>query len=162
MLTLWVRASVQFPLADSVSDWLKLAVKHRRAAEALMHDPAMRGIAWSLAGYSCECVLKAAIMAKERLNSWPSRSSRPDLWSHDLRALAKVLGATVTPADPVAPAWSIVVQWRREHTYHPNDIPEAVIRDLMAAAYLDKGVIPWISQSFLRNYMKPGETTTVS
>jgi hypothetical protein len=139
--------------ANSVEEWLRVAARHRAAAEQLVTLPELTQLSWSNAGFACECVFKAAIMAKERLNSWPSRSSRPELYTHDLAQLAKILGFEVKPIDQVAPAWSVVVRWRRHHMYNSNNMPMPVAQGLMDAVFGEEGVTQCLKQSYLKTYI---------
>lgn len=135
--------------ANSVEEWLRLVEHARRQAEFCLQFPEMASAAWSHCGFACECVLKAAIMDKERFNSWPSRDARRDLYSHNLLDLAKILGWKPTPQDAVGPAWGVVVNWRREHMYTP-DMSLIVAQDLYEATFGQEGVVTWIRQHFLK------------
>jgi len=86
-------AAALFPYApaDSVDGWLKLCVRYRGDAQALLAAQRTSG-AWLAAGFALECCIKAAIMQKERFNRWPGPDTAPDLWTHDLRDLFKRLG----------------------------------------------------------------------
>lgn len=118
------------------------------ADHALSHEKTTSA-AWSQAGFALECTLKAAIMRRERLNSWPSRAARKDLYTHDLADLARILGMTVDAAHPIAPAWAVVLQWRREDMYSLK-MTRAVAVQLVEAVFSnDDGVGPWIHQNFL-------------
>jgi hypothetical protein len=57
--------------------------------------------------------LKAYIMWKERLNSWPDSGSRPELYTHDLRKLVELAGIELRTRDPIGPSWAVVLQWDR-------------------------------------------------
>lgn len=140
------------PTASSIEEWIALAKSARTSAYALLKHPSTHNQAWSQAGFSIECLLKASIMAKERFNTWPSRGARGDLYTHDLEKLADILGMKVLPADPVAPSWSVVLQWRREHSYVSKVRPAAITNGLIDAAFSDNGVFQWISRRYLLNY----------
>lgn len=148
-----------FEQADSVDEWLRLARSSRDAAYALVHVPSARNVAWTQAGFAVECILKAAIMANEGLNGFPSRKQRQELYDHDLVRLASVLGMQVSPTDDLAPYWHVVLQWRREHTYVVGDVPLKVVRELLDAVFSDDGVVPWLCRSYLRNYLTPEQNT---
>jgi len=47
--------------------------------------------------------LKAYIMWKGRLNGWPDRDSRPELYTHDLRKLVGIAGIQLSTIDPIGP-----------------------------------------------------------
>lgn len=139
--------------ADSVEEWIRLAKRYRRSAELLVQDPLAAEVAWSNAGFACECILKAAIMANERLNSWPSIKDRRELYVHDLEKLAAILQLQIGPFHSVAPAWSVLVKWRRDHMYAPGQLPLPVIKSLLDAAFSERGLEPWIFQSYLKSYV---------
>ncbi|MGP4670629.1 hypothetical protein ACSV5N_01505 [Agrobacterium salinitolerans] len=144
--------------ANSVDEWILLADRHSKAARMMMLDPATYEVAWSHAGFVCECLLKAAIMAREGLNQWPDRKSRPDLHTHDLSKLASVLGMSITAADSVAPAWAVVLQWRMEHRYRSHQMPFAVAQGLNEAIFSEKGVGLWIARFYLKAKLKQVES----
>jgi len=141
--------------ADSVDGWIKLARAAYKLAKLAEGDSETRNLAWSHAGFACECLLKAAIMAKERLNRYPTRADRRELYTHDLGSLATMLGMVVNPADEVAPAWFVVQQWRRDHMYVSNEMPAAIVADLMEAAFAQNGVCAWLFQNYLTGYSGP-------
>lgn len=139
---------VQLPQANSVQEWLTLAETYEAVASQSLGDPKTLTAAWSHAGFAVECALKAAIMRAQGLNAWPSRAARPDLYTHDLAALARALGMAVSHTDPVAPAWAVVLRWRREHMYC-SGVTRAVAVALHSAAFSeDDGVIPWIRATY--------------
>lgn len=144
-----------FEQANSVDEWLQVARSNRDAAYALMPVPSARNIAWERAGFAAECVLKASIMAKERLNAFPPKSLRRDLYDHDLLRLSRILGMEITADDDLAPHWQIVLQWRREHTYVVGEMPLIVVRELVEAVFSDDGVVPWVCRNYLGSYMTP-------
>lgn len=136
--------------ANSVEDWVRLSKQARTSAFALARHQSTYNQAWAYAGFSVEALLKASIMAKERFNAWPSRGARPDLYVHDLEKLALVLGMEIVAHDVVAPAWSVMLQWRREHMYVTGNQSAAVIKGLLDAAFAEKkGVCEWISRNYL-------------
>lgn len=132
--------------ANSVADWLRLVEQHRITAVAVAEDKVAAGQALFHVGLAVECALKAYIMHVERPNSWPSKSARPDLYTHDLRALARIAQLQVGPRDPHAASWSIVMQWDRNQGYDPNPMPRRVARSWVDAAFGPDGVVTWISQ----------------
>lgn len=128
---------------------MALAAQYEKSALRLLADPETKQQAFHLAGFACECALKAAIMRRERLNRWPDRRSRSDLHVHDLRRLASVLGMVIVPSDAVAASWSVVLQWQRSYMYHPN-LNDIAAEQLCQAAFdQQKGVVRWITQNFL-------------
>jgi hypothetical protein len=95
-------------------------------------------------GLAVECALKAYIMRIERLNSWPSRASRPDLYTHDLRKLVQIAGIPVTPSNPIAAAWNLVMQWDRNQGYDPSPMPRRVALGWFEAAFGTDGAVTWL------------------
>lgn len=136
-------------VADSVEEWIELADVARKMASLALRDASTRSAAWSQCGFSVECLLKAAIMRQERLNCWPTRASRRELYTHDLEALARILGWTIEPSHPIAPAWAVVIQWRREDMYS-NKMTGVVAQSLFDAVFSEsEGVSTWIRQNLL-------------
>jgi hypothetical protein len=140
---------MSFPTADSVEEWLELAEMYRKLARQALMDTSTASAAWSQAGFALECTLKAAIMRRERLNSWPSREARRDLYTHSLRDLARILGMTVDAAHPIAPAWAVVLQWQRDDMYSSKMTRVVVVQLYDAVFSEDEGVATWIRQNFL-------------
>ncbi|MDP4026231.1 hypothetical protein Q8W71_26750 [Methylobacterium sp. NEAU 140] len=142
-------AALSFPTADSVDEWLELADLYRALARQALADDTTASAAWSQAGFSLECTLKAAIMRRERLNAWPSRASRRELYTHKIADLARVLGMTIDEMHPIAPAWAVVLQWWRDDMYSLR-MTRAVAISLFDAVFSDEdGAAPWIRQNFL-------------
>lgn len=142
-----------YETADSVEEWLKLMRRHKIAAQMMVHSPELTHLAWSNAGFACECLLKAAIMARERLNTWPSSSVRREVHTHDLEKLASILGMTIQPADVVAPAWSVVIRWKRHHMYAAGLMPAPVAQNLIEAVFGEEGVERWVCQNYLGSFI---------
>lgn len=92
-------------------------------------------------GHAVEAALKAAIMRKERLNSWPVRKK---YWKHDPEKLAAMAGYTFDPSHAVAVGWSVVVVWDRNQDYSPKGTPIAVAKGYLDAAFGPNGVVTWI------------------
>lgn len=135
---------------ESVEDWLALVESCRILCERCKEDSQVSGMVWAQAGFAVECILKAAIHSKERLNRWPN--DRPDLRTHNLKELANSLGLNINSSHPIAPAWATVIQWRRSDMYNPNEIKPRVLQGLLDAVFSEKGVIVWMRQNYLRNY----------
>lgn len=129
---------------SSISDWLDVAAQHEAAADLLYRHQIVAGQAIFHTGLAIECLLKASIMARGGLRVWPSRSKRPDLWSHNLIYLLQAAGLTMLPTDPVAPAWLIVSQWDRGQGYDPKPMPLGAAREMVDAAFGRDGVAPWL------------------
>jgi hypothetical protein len=70
---------------------MALARQHEQSARVLAGDKLAAGQAYFHVGIAAECSLKAYIMWKERLNSWPDRGLRSDLYTHDLWKLVQLL-----------------------------------------------------------------------
>lgn len=88
-------------------------------------------------------------MRSERLNQWPDRGARPDLYEHSLKKLAKVLGMTISPSDEVAASWLVAMQWRREYMYYP-EVSRVAAEQIYEAVFDEqKGVVAWISRNYL-------------
>jgi hypothetical protein len=102
--------------------------------------------AYSHAGFAVECALKAYIMWKGRLNGWPDRDSRPELYTHDLRKLVGIAGIQLSTIDPIGPSWKVVLDWDRNQAYDPNPMPRRVARSMVEAAFGQKGVVTWIRE----------------
>jgi hypothetical protein len=66
---------------QSPSEWLKLAHRHEAAARALAEDRVAAAESYAHVGFAAECALKAYIMWKERLNRWPDKGSRSELYT---------------------------------------------------------------------------------
>lgn len=128
----------------SAEEWISLARQHEASAKALCENKGAAGQSVFHAGSAVECALKAYIMRKERLNGWPSKATRPDLYTHDLRVLKRIAGITVSVSDPVAPAWHVMLQWDRNQGYNPKPTPRKVARSYVEAAFGGLGVVTWL------------------
>ena len=95
-------------------------------------------------GFAAECALKALIMSRERLNGWPSKASREELYTHDLRVLARIAGVNLSATDIHAPSWHLVLQWDRNQGYDPQRMPRKVAKNWVEAAFGPDGVVTWI------------------
>lgn len=131
---------------DSIDEWLSLCRQHEISATALSDNKTAALQGYFHAGLAVECALKAYIMWAERLNSWPSRDSRPELYTHDLRALREMAGIIVKPTEPQAPCWHVVLQWDRAQNYNPRPMPRKVAKSMCEAALGADGVVTWIRQ----------------
>jgi hypothetical protein len=132
---------------QSPSEWLSLARQHEKAARLLAEDRVAAPQAYSRVGFAAECALKAYIMWSERLNSWPDRGSRPELYTHDLRKLVDLAGIELRTTDPIGPSWATVLQWDRGQDYSPNLMPRKVARSMIEAAFGDNGAVTWIRRT---------------
>jgi HEPN domain-containing protein len=80
--------------ASSVDEWFGEARNYHQAAEAAAREHLWRQ-AYQQAGQAVELALKGRIMRRERLNRWPDRHERRDLYIHDLGRLAALAGIQV-------------------------------------------------------------------
>ena len=128
----------------SVEEWLSLARQHQVAAEMMANNREAAAQGHLHAGFAVECALKAYIMRRERLNAWPSKEARPDLYTHNLRALKEVAGIEVGPRDATAASWLVALQWDRNQGYDPERMPRKVARSMVEAAFGANGVVSWI------------------
>lgn len=132
----------------SAEDWERKAYEELDAARLLL-----RGRHWQQAfhhaGFAVECALKCRIMRAERLNRWPDRSERRELYSHDLIALARIAGldraiqGALEAGDPVGLAWLIAKDWTNETRYDVKPFPEARARDMLEAVD-GAGLLSWL------------------
>lgn len=129
---------------QTIEEWLRLAVQHELAAKELCGNPAAASMGHHHAGFVVECCLKAYIMHRERLNSWPSIAARRELYTHDLRRLAAIADITMSPLDELAPAWHVVLEWDRNQAYDPAHMPPKVAWAMYQAACGEKGVATWL------------------
>lgn len=92
-----------------------------------------------------EFALKAVICNRERFNAWPSKAMRPDLHTHDLKALFRAAGVDprAAPRD-VQPAIRQVLDWNRNHDYSAAPMPRKVARGMVEAAFGPNGVVGWL------------------
>lgn len=128
----------------NAEQWLTLVHRHERVARAMVDDRSAAAEAHWHAGIAVECALKAYIMRRERLNGWPSKDARPDLYTHSLRSLTLIAGLLPGSKDPHAPSWATVLQWDRNQGYDPKPMPRAVARGMVEAVFGERGVVTWI------------------
>ena len=124
-----------------------LARQHEQSARVLARDRLAAGQAYFHVGFAAECSLKAYIMWKERLNSWPDRGLRPELYTHDLWKLVQIAGIQLNTKDPVGPSWKVVLDWDRNQAYDPKPMPRRVAQSIIEAAFGPKGVVTWIRET---------------
>jgi hypothetical protein len=120
--------------SQSPSEWLSLARQHEAAARVLADNRLAAAQAYFHVGLATECALKAYIMWRERLNIWPDRVSRPELYIHDLRKLVEIARIELRTRDPVGPSWATVLQWK-------------VAGSMIEAAFGGNGVVTWIRRT---------------
>lgn len=133
--------------ANSIEEWMAVAAQHERVAQLTIHDPIARAQAFQACGFAVECLLKATIFKVERMNAWPSRQTRRDVYTHDLRKLLKIAGIQLDEADPRAPSWLVVLQWDRNQGYAPRPMPAKVADDMLEATFGPEGVATWLRQN---------------
>lgn len=110
------------------------------------------GDAFYHAGFAVECALKRRIMRFERLNSWPDRTTRRELYVHDLRKLASIAGldatllAEIAAQSDIGLAWMVAKDWSVEVRYDPLPFPARRGADMIAAVS-DKGLLRWLLTS---------------
>jgi hypothetical protein len=126
---------------------MALAEQHEQSARVLAGDRVAAGQAYFHVGIAAESSLKAYIMWKERLNSWPDRSLRPELYTHDLRKLVQIAGIQLKTTDPLGPSWKVVLDWDRNQAYDPKPMPRRVARSMIEAAFGPQGVVTWIRET---------------
>ncbi|WP_395395789.1 HEPN domain-containing protein [Novosphingobium sp. BL-8A] len=137
------------PNPQSVSEWLAVADRHAETARTLL-GAGQYDNGWFHAGLSVECTLKAAIMHTERLNRWPERHERRELYTHVLHRLLDIAGVDLNQviSEPVAPALHVTLSWQRGEGYNPNAMPRKVASDMVEAATGINGVNRWIETRF--------------
>ncbi len=131
---------------NSPDEWFQLAEHHRRTAELVSGDKIAAGQACFHAGLAVECAIKAYIMYRERLNGWPSREARQDLYVHDLRKLWEIADLRRDASAAHAPALHLFLQWDRGQGYDPKPMPRKVARSWIEAAFGPNGLVTWIRQ----------------
>ena len=96
-------------------------------------------------GFAIEFALKALIIKRERLNAWPSKDARPDLYTHDLRGLFQAAQIDLHAA-PKALRGSLrtVLDWKRSHEYTSGRMSRANARSMVSAAFDQDGVVAWL------------------
>ncbi|MBU4434654.1 MAG: hypothetical protein KKC14_09600 [Alphaproteobacteria bacterium] len=125
--------------------FLRMAEGKRIVALAMADHKFACREAWMAAGFAVEFSLKALIIRRERLNAWPSREARPDLYTHNLRGLFEAAGVDLTRT-PRALRGSIrtVLDWIRAHEYSSGRMSRANARSMVSAAFDREGVVAWL------------------
>lgn len=91
-------------------------------------------------------------MKRDRLNRWPTRAERPELYVHSLTDLAEFLGitpSTLGTTDPSAPHWKVAFDWERGHAYAVEKVPMTVAKGMYDAAFGPSGVVEWLTKRYL-------------
>jgi hypothetical protein len=89
-------------------------------------------------------------MKVERLNRWPDRDQRKELYTHNLAWLLRHLNVDVLQlgSDAICAPLNVVLLWRRAEGYNPAAMPARVARDMCDAALGEDGVNRWIENRF--------------
>jgi hypothetical protein len=137
------------PLAGSeplsADDFLRRADSKQAVAKAFVDDRRHCQEAWLAAGSAVEHTLKAVIMRRTGMNGWPDRASRPDLHTHDLKALLRIAGIDPTTCPPhMRGRLRVVLTWDHGHEYASGTMARRVARDMVVAACGDEGVCSWL------------------
>lgn len=102
--------------------------------------------AWLASGFAVEFAIKALIMRKERLNAWPSKEARPELYTHNLAQLLQVAGVDLKKAPKsIRGAIRTALDWNRAHEYASGRMSRANARSMVAAVFDEEGVISWLN-----------------
>jgi len=98
------------------------------------------------AGFAVEFALKALIIRRERLNSWPSKEHRSELYTHSLRDLFQAAGIDPKAAPrELRGSLRTVLDWNRAHEYTSGRMSRANARSMVAAAFDPEGVVAWLN-----------------
>ncbi|MFG1265922.1 hypothetical protein [Xanthobacter aminoxidans] len=138
--------------AQSPDEWLELSQHHRQAAAALAGNKALANQELFHIGLSVECALKAYIMHSQRMNSWPTKEERPDLWEHSTKKLALAAALPLTAVPALKPRLLTMFQWYRGSAYDPLPITEKALQGYRDAAFgAGYGLVTWISAKLTKN-----------
>ena len=130
----------------SADAFLRKVESKRAVALATVGDRLACNEAWLASGFAVEFAIKALIMRKERLNAWPSKEARPDLYTHDLARLFQIAGMDLkTARKPLRGAIRTALDWNRAHEYTSGRMSQANARSMVAAVFGDEGVITWLN-----------------
>ena len=135
--------------ARTIDHWIALIQRNQSAARILLKQN-VTAEAWYHAGFAVECAMKAAIMRHRRYNAFPDRETNPELYVHNLHALAVEAGLDIKALvrDPIATNLQVVLMWGRSASYDPKPMPVTVARDMVEAACGADGVIAWLDRRF--------------
>jgi len=137
--------------AECADDWERLAKDEIESARIMLAARKWKQ-AYQHGGIAIECALKCKIMRHLRLNRWPDRRERRDLWTHDLEYLFSIVvdeeeinQSLMQDCPPThLCAWVIVKDWHIEMRYHnPDAFPEKMARGFLNAAD-GMGLIEWL------------------
>lgn len=126
--------------------FLRKVESKRAVAAATVEDRLACNEAWLAAGFAVEFAIKALIMRKERLNAWPSKEARAELYTHELGQLFRVAGIDLKKIPkPLRAAVRTVLDWNRAHEYASGRMARANARSMVAAAFDEEGVVAWLN-----------------
>ena len=132
---------------QSPDEWLRLARQHELTARAMASSREAASQGFWHAGIAVEATLKAYIMARERLNGWPSKELREDLYTHDLRNLMRTAALSVPQRGPTRASWHVALQWQRNQGYDPAVMPRKVAQGMVDAVFGVDGVVTWLREN---------------
>lgn len=134
---------------ETIESWCRLAARAQLSARTLLWAK-LPGEAWTASGFAVEYALKAAVMAHQRFNRFPGKDQRPDLYTHDLKHLAREAGIDFRGLvrDPVAAHLQTVLLWKRSEAYNPTMMPMRVAEDMVSSACGPSGVIQWLATRY--------------
>lgn len=126
--------------------FLRMVESKRAVALATVDSRIACREAWLASGFAVEFSLKALIIKRERLNAWPTKDARPDLYTHDLSDLFQSAGIDFK-AVPKGLRGSVrtVMDWNRAHEYTTGQMSRANARSMVAAAFDQNGVVAWLT-----------------
>ena len=134
---------------ETIEGWCRLSGRARLSARTLL-GAKLPGEAWTASGFAVEYALKAAVMAHQRFNRFPGKDQRPDLYTHDLKHLAREAGIDFRGLvrDPVAAHFQTVLLWKRSEAYNPTTMPMRIAEDMVASACGPSGVLQWLATRY--------------
>lgn len=125
--------------------FLRMAESKKIVARATVDDRLACREAWLASGFAVEFTLKALIIRRERLNGWPSKDARPDLYTHDLRGLIHAAGIDLQSIPKsLRGAMRTVLDWNRAHEYTSGQMSRANARSMVSAVFDEDGVVAWL------------------
>lgn len=132
------------------ADWSREATVYLADAQTLAARHSWRN-AYMSAGFALECTLKARIMRVSGMNRWPARGDRPELFTHNLAALAFHAGlaaaiqAETTVKTDLGALWLIAKDFDVNLRYPDGSpFPVKLGRDMLAAA---EALMPWLTKT---------------
>lgn len=130
---------------NNPEDWFRHARNKYHAAAAIRDNRRLGKECHHLCGVSIEFALKGAIMKRHRLNQWPDRESRPDLYTHNLRTLFEALGIQQNGLSiDLRVNLRTVLNWSRSSEYVDEKLPRKEVVQFYDAAYGTNGVMQWL------------------